>query len=90
MDQSRIVEGSRFYVPRLTDPAARYIFTLLHGETISVKPHEINCFEMLALPGTLRDFVVIHRGARSHVILETKEEVITTLDASEAADESTL
>lgn len=81
MDKSFIVEGSRFYVPK--DCGLDGIgLTLITGRVKDFTLPEISCFELLALPHTLRNFVVIHlQKGRSYVVLETKEQIETELHA---------
>jgi hypothetical protein len=89
MARSFIVEGSRFYMPRrYQGPDDVLLLTHITGEPIAFQPNEVSCFELLALPHTLRHFVVLYVGNKSYVLLETKEEVIATLDGGTRAESS--
>jgi len=74
------VQGSRFYLPRPYIGPDELIFTHVSGEPFYCRACEISCFELVAMKETLRNFVVIHLGRKSYVLLETQAEVLNLLD----------
>lgn len=80
MEFSRIVQGSRFYMPRGYCGPDRLEFTHVTNQLLIVRACQVSCFELLAMPGVLRNYVVIHAGNQSWVVLETKEEVLAKLE----------
>jgi len=88
MGESNIVQGSRFYLPRPYVGPDELIFTHVSGEPFYCRACEISCFELLAMKDTLRNFVVIHLGRSSYVLLETQADVVTMLESGHDGTQS--